>query len=214
MESNNSALYRANAAVSARDAQLSQPAVVFYQVEKKFVDNDYSIPEQSKEVMYYALSVGHHTGVIDCFAERVRCPLTVYKRALALFASYEQARYKLEGIERTGEIQIDKSHVSMLLPAVRAVCQGLEGGEGVGADGAAADGAAADGAAADGATTSGDGGDGAGSGAEAPGTEAPGAPAGVVEAADEAQFLEAFHTILERLAFDGAAYIMGRMREA
>ena len=204
MESNNSALYRANAAVSARDAQLSQPAVVFYQVEKKFVDNDYSIPEQSKEVMYYALSVGHHTGVIDCFAERVRCPLTVYKRALALFASYEQARYKLEGIERTGEIQIDKSHVSMLLPAVRAVCQGLEGGEGVGADGAAADGA----------TTSGDGGDGAGSGAEAPGTEAPGAPAGVVEAVNETQFLEAFHTILERLAFDGAAYIMGRMREA
>ena len=194
MESNNSALYRANAAVSTRDKQLSEPAVVFYQVEKKFVDNDYSIPEQSKEVMYYALSVGHHTGVIDCFAEKVRCPLTVYKRALALFASYKQARYKLEGIERTGEIQIDKSHVSVLLPAVRAVCQGLEeppeGGEvaGAGVDGVA--------------------------GAEARAIDTGAGFSGVVEAANEAQFLGAFHAILERLAFDGAAYIMGRMREA
>ena len=210
MESNNSALYRANAAVSTRDKQLSEPAVVFYQVEKKFVDNDYSIPEQSKEVMYYALSVGHHTGVIDCFAEKVRCPHTVYKRALTLFASYEQARYKLEGIERTGEIQIDKSHVSVLLPAVRAVCQGLEeppeGGEvaGAGVDDAA--GAGVDGVAGAGV-------DGV-AGAEARAIDTGAGFSGVVEVANEVQFLGAFHAILERLAFDGAAYIMGRMREA
>lgn len=39
--------------------------MVLYQLGTKFVDNDYSIPEESKDVMYYALVVGHRTGVVD-----------------------------------------------------------------------------------------------------------------------------------------------------
>ena len=65
MESSDRSLYRSTAPVSSRDERKDGPAVVLYQLGTKFVDNDYSIPEESKDVMYYALVVGHRTGVVD-----------------------------------------------------------------------------------------------------------------------------------------------------
>ena len=65
MESRDRSLYRAIAPVSSRDEREDGSAVVLYQLGTKFVDNDYSIPEESKDVMYYALAVGHRTGVVD-----------------------------------------------------------------------------------------------------------------------------------------------------
>lgn len=206
MESRDRSLYRAIAPVSSRDEREDGSAVVLYQLGTKFVDNDYSIPEESKDVMYYALAVGHHTGVIDCFEERLRCPLAVFEQAVGMLGE-EAARYKLEGIVRSGEIQIDKSHLPVLLPAVRTACcmpQAAGGGlraasgelrEACGNAQAEADGSEVSEAAA-----------------PAGKVEVP-AKGACAEATDAEQWLLAFKEMLDRLAQDGAAYIMGRMRE-
>ena len=99
--------------------------VVFYRLTKKFVESQESIPEESKQVMYYTLAIGHHTGVIDCFEPALGCSRELFDRIVSLFPEGSDARYKLGGIARYGEIQIDKSHVATLLPAVDQVLQDL-----------------------------------------------------------------------------------------
>lgn len=98
---------------------------------KKFVDSAASIPEDVQDVMYYTLSVGHHTGVIDCFESALEVPLANYERIVALVDD-ETARYKLSGIMRFGEIEIDKTHVPALLPALREVMAHLDSFDGFG----------------------------------------------------------------------------------
>lgn len=99
--------------------------VVFYRLGKKFVDDARSIPEGATDVLYYTLSVGHHTGVIDCFERALSMPLESYRRIVARVED-EEARFKLEGVERFGEIEVDKSHVPLLLPALRACLASLD----------------------------------------------------------------------------------------
>lgn len=41
---------------------------------RKFVDSAASIPDESTDVLYYTLAVGHHTGVIDCFERALSMP--------------------------------------------------------------------------------------------------------------------------------------------
>jgi hypothetical protein len=101
------------------------PRVVFYQLGRKFVDDEREIPKESEEVMYYTLAVGHHTGIIDCFDEKVSCPLDVYRNTVAMLPQGD-ARYKLEGILRSGEIQVDKSHVKTLDAPVKELLANLE----------------------------------------------------------------------------------------
>ncbi len=216
METNDKTMYRATAPVCARDVSANGPQVVFYQLGTKFVDNDYSIPDESKEVMYYALAVGHHTGVIDCFEEKLRSSLEVYEQAIALFDEQSAAAYKLKGIIRSSEIQIDKSHLPVLMDAVREARAkagaASEDDVDVANDADAADTGDtsvastndADAADAGNADAAGDAsaGDGANSAADA------------VYASDVLMWLAAFEKMLERLSFDSAAYIMGRMREA
>ena len=110
----------ATAAVSARDAAAREPEVVFYQLTRKFVDNAKSIPDEAADVMYYTLAVGHHTGVIDCFEERLRCTVKTYEQAMALFEEGGDARYKLEAITRSGEVQIEQRHLPVLLDPLDA----------------------------------------------------------------------------------------------
>lgn len=98
--------------------------VVFYRLTKKFVESQESIPDDAKQVMYYTLAIGHHTGVMDCFEPALGCSRELFDKIVALFPQGE-ARYKLEGIARFGEIQIDKSHVGTLLPAVDEVLTNL-----------------------------------------------------------------------------------------
>lgn len=157
--------YRGDAAVSARDREAPGAQVVFYQLTRKFVDDARSVPEDAQSVLYYTLAVGHHTGVIDCFEERLRSSLEAYERVLDLLGDAEDARYKLAGILRGGEVQIDRSHVASLQDAVAraaAVAPPADGG-------------------------------------------GPG---------EEGAWLAAFAELLEVLAADGTAYIMGRRREA
>ena len=82
--------------------------VMFYRLTKKFVESREEIPDEAKEVMYYTLAIGHHTGVIDCFEPVLGCSRELYDKVVALFPAGD-ARFKLEGIARFGEIQIDKS---------------------------------------------------------------------------------------------------------
>lgn len=91
--------------------------VVFYRLGKKFVDDERSIPEDVRSVLYYTLAIGHHTGVIDCLEPRVSTSRAVFAEVLGMLPE-GQARDKLAGIERFGEIQIDKEHVEMLRGAV------------------------------------------------------------------------------------------------
>lgn len=111
---------RATAPVSTADRRQSVAQVVFYQLTRKFVDTEKSIPADAKDVMYYTLAVGHHTGVIDCFEERLRYDLADFEAACELLPEGD-ARYKLEAIRRSSEVQIEQRHVEELLPAIDAV---------------------------------------------------------------------------------------------
>lgn len=94
-------------------ASVNAARVIFYRLTAKFVDNEQSIPAASVDVLYYTLSIGHHTGVIDCLSESFSCSSSVYDRFVALFAADDPARYKLEAINRHGEVQIDRAHLNL-----------------------------------------------------------------------------------------------------
>ena len=67
--------------------------VVFYQLSTKFLDNEQDIPEESSEVLYYALHVGHHTGIIDCLSEKFRCSCDAYEEVIQALPKDDAARY-------------------------------------------------------------------------------------------------------------------------
>ena len=157
--------YAPDAPASAADAAAAGPEVVFYQLTKKFVDTEESVPDDAQDVLYYTLAVGHHTGVIDCFEERLRCPLSTYERLVEAFPEGD-ARYKLAGVMRHGEIQIDKMHLAVMVPGLAAMREAADQGTG---EAAALD--------------------------------------------DEARaVLDALTEMVDVLAREGAAYIMGRIR--
>ena len=90
---------------------------VFSELTRKFVETEDEVPEDARDVLYYTLSVGHHTGVMDCFEPRLACPVGVF-RAIVEGIPEGGARFKLEALERFGEIQIDKGSAPLLLDAV------------------------------------------------------------------------------------------------
>lgn len=100
--------------------------VVFYRLARKFVDSEESVSKDSESIVYYTLSIGHHTGVIDCLEEALSCSEDEFRRILALLPSAE-SRYKLEGVFRCQEIQIDRSHLGILGIAVRESLSSCEG---------------------------------------------------------------------------------------
>ena len=154
-----------DAPASAADAVAAGAEVVFYQLTKKFVDTEESVPDDAQDVLYYTLAVGHHTGVIDCFEERLRCPLSTYERLVEAFPEGD-ARYKLAGVMRHGEIQIDKMHLAVMVPGLAAMREAADQGTGE-----------------------------------------------VAALDDEARaVLDALTEMVDVLAREGAAYIMGRIR--
>lgn len=98
--------------------------IVVYQLTAKLVDSEIDIPQDAQDIMYYTLSVGHHTGVMDCFSEKLSCSADTF-RSILNNMSDSKARMKLEGILRFGEIQIDKSHLAVLKPAVKRALREL-----------------------------------------------------------------------------------------
>lgn len=92
--------------------------IVFYQLNARFLERKEDIPEEAKQVVYYSLAIGHHLGVFDCFKPSLRCSEALFERVLDALPADGEARRKLDGIRRFGEIQVDKSHVAMLQDAI------------------------------------------------------------------------------------------------
>lgn len=104
--------YTATKEMSNKKTATTGGDVVFYQVKAKFVDSEKSVPEEAKEVLYYTLSIGHHTGVIDCLEEQLRIPKAEYEDICETLNG--EAKYKLEGAIRNSEIQIEKHNLPLL----------------------------------------------------------------------------------------------------
>ena len=49
--------------------------VFFYRLSRKFVDEQFDVPEEAREVMYYSLAIGHHLGIVDCLRADLVCSL-------------------------------------------------------------------------------------------------------------------------------------------
>ncbi|ATF94970.1 formate hydrogenlyase maturation protein HycH [Cedecea neteri] len=95
-------------------------SVVFCQLSRKFVDENDNTPADAQQVVYYSLAIGHHLGVIDCLKESLVCPLEAYQAWIATLEVDGEARRKMNGVPRYGEIVIDQSHVVMLARALDA----------------------------------------------------------------------------------------------
>jgi len=91
--------------------------VVFSQLSRKFVDQNDETPPQAQQVIYYGLAIGHHLGVIDCLEAALSCPWQDYLKWIATLAPGSEARRKMEGVPRYGEIIIDITHAAMLAGA-------------------------------------------------------------------------------------------------
>ncbi|WP_028536382.1 formate hydrogenlyase maturation HycH family protein [Paludibacterium yongneupense] len=105
---------------------MTPDTVVFYSLSRKFLETEEDIPPQAQQVMYYSLAIGHHVGVIDCLKSVLECPLDGFKQWIARIAPGE-ARRKLDGVLKWGEIAIDVSHIRLLAPALELAQSGLEG---------------------------------------------------------------------------------------
>ncbi len=87
--------------------------IVFYRLSAKFLERQEDVPKSAKNVVYHALAIGHHVGVFDCFEPVLRCSGELWERLLAALPEGE-ARRKLAGIDRFGEITIDRTHTALL----------------------------------------------------------------------------------------------------
>ena len=103
--------------------------VVFYRLNAKVLERESDIPEGAREVMYYSLAIGHHVGVFDCFKPMLTCSDEFYDRIVAAMPEGE-ARRKLDGVRRFGEITIDRSHTRLLGEAIAAVRDDVDDEEG------------------------------------------------------------------------------------
>ncbi len=94
----------------------SEQRVVFYQLSRKFVQEGQAVPAQSRQLIHYALALGHHVGVIDCFTSKLEIPLDDYRGWVARLPTGE-GRRKLDGLLRFGEIEVNVGHTKMLRTA-------------------------------------------------------------------------------------------------
>lgn len=95
--------------------------VLFYALSQKFLERDEApaTAETSapRQVIYQTLGLGHHIGVIDCFKSVLDCPLDGFESWIGRLPEGE-ARRKLEGVLKFGEIMIDSTHTHLLAAAL------------------------------------------------------------------------------------------------
>ncbi|EIN0010863.1 formate hydrogenlyase maturation HycH family protein [Salmonella enterica] len=91
--------------------------VVFSQLSRKFIDENDETPAEAQQVVYYSLAIGHHLGVIDCLEAALTCPWDEYLAWIATLEAGSDARRKMEGVLKYGEIVIDFNYVQMLARA-------------------------------------------------------------------------------------------------
>ncbi|MGY3942888.1 formate hydrogenlyase maturation HycH family protein [Aeromonas tecta] len=92
--------------------------VFFYRLSRKFVDEQFDVPEEAKEVMYYSLAIGHHLGIVDCLSADLVCPLAGYRDWVGKLPAGSEARRKMEGFLTFGEITVYREHCHMLACAL------------------------------------------------------------------------------------------------
>lgn len=92
--------------------------IVFYRLNAKVVERAEDVPEDARQVVYYSLAIGHHIGVFDCFKPVLRCSGELYDGILAALPEEGEARRKLAGLLRFGEITVDRSHTNLLRSAI------------------------------------------------------------------------------------------------
>lgn len=102
--------------------------IAFYRLSRKIVNNQEAIPKDAQQVIYYSLAIGHHVGVMDCLSELMVVPEEQYIRCLERLPDGE-ARRKLDGATRWQEIEINRSHVDQLLPALKQLLPELDEAE-------------------------------------------------------------------------------------
>ena len=88
--------------------------VIFYQLSRKFVSSEIKIPEQSRQVIYYSLAIGHHVGVMDCFKQIFEVSRLEFEEWISGLPEGNGKR-KLEGISKWGEVEINSTHAADLL---------------------------------------------------------------------------------------------------
>lgn len=94
--------------------------VVFSQLSRKFIDENDDTPADAQQVIYYGLAIGHHLGIIDCLEAALTCQWDDYLAWIATLQTGSEARRKMEGVPRYGEIVIDSNHIVMLACAFDA----------------------------------------------------------------------------------------------
>ncbi|MFQ8771641.1 MAG: formate hydrogenlyase maturation HycH family protein [Escherichia coli] len=84
--------------------------VVFSQLSRKFIDENDATPAEAHWIFTAAIGAR----VIDC---RSTCPWDEYLAWIATLEAGSEARRKMEGVPKYGEIVIDINHVPMLANA-------------------------------------------------------------------------------------------------
>ena len=102
--------------------EAGEPRVVFYKLTTRFVDTEKDTSKEAADILYYAVAVGHNTGMCDCLEEELACTQAEYRRITEFFPE-GKARYKVEGILRCDEIVVNNTHVAVLDEPVHQLAQ-------------------------------------------------------------------------------------------
>ena len=100
---------------------LSPDEVKFYTLHRKFVDENYDVPEEAREVLYYSLAIGHHLGIVDCLKVSLQCSRNEYQQWLSHLPKESEAYRKMAGFFTFGEITVFPEHTQMLAAAFDGV---------------------------------------------------------------------------------------------
>jgi formate hydrogenlyase maturation protein HycH len=99
--------------------------VVFYRLGRRFLDAQQRPPADAQQVVYYSLAIGHHVGVIDALSPILTVPYDRFLVGVEALGPGE-AKRKLDGVRRFGEITIDAEHVALLRSALQAAFPALD----------------------------------------------------------------------------------------
>jgi hydrogenase-4 component J len=99
--------------------------IVFYRLTSKVVGMEEDISEKSRAIAYYTLAVGHHTGILDCFSVALHCTYAQLELLLDELPVGSYARFKLDGLRKFGEINIEQEHAAQLYPALKEAVDNL-----------------------------------------------------------------------------------------
>jgi Formate hydrogenlyase maturation protein HycH. len=101
--------------------------VTIHALNQRFLERDVdeSAPEQVGQIMYYSLAIGHHVGVIDCFEKVIECSADDYQQWIEYLPEGD-ARRKMAGLLKFGEIVIDNTHINLLGSAFVAIKDQVE----------------------------------------------------------------------------------------